>query len=179
MNIKINDHQYTLRALEPEDLDFLYIIENDSSFWKFGASNVPYSKYVLRNYIATSNNDIYIDGQVRLIIETELKETIGMVDLVNFDPTHRRAELGIILLEAYRNKGIGQAVIKEICHYANKYLHLNQVYAIVDKNNYSCLQCLQRVGFIKGAVLKQWLFINNDYIDAIILQYIFHEKNIV
>ena len=47
MNIKINDHQYTLRALEPEDLDFLYIIENDSSLWKFGASNVPYSKYVL------------------------------------------------------------------------------------------------------------------------------------
>ena len=30
-----------LRAMEPEDLDLLYQIENDSSIWHVGTNNVP------------------------------------------------------------------------------------------------------------------------------------------
>ena len=41
-----------LRALEPEDLDWLYRIENDEHVWKWGNSNVPYSRYALKKYIA-------------------------------------------------------------------------------------------------------------------------------
>ena len=33
-----------LRALEPEDLDFLYEMENDESLWEVGSTNVPYSR---------------------------------------------------------------------------------------------------------------------------------------
>ena len=58
MQVSTNAQRYTLRALEPEDLELLYSIENDDSIWKIGASNVPYSKYVLRDYIANSHNDI-------------------------------------------------------------------------------------------------------------------------
>lgn len=31
----------TLRAMEPEDLEVLYTIENDRSLWDMGTSNVP------------------------------------------------------------------------------------------------------------------------------------------
>ena len=50
--------QIRLRALEPEDLDFLYTIENDVSLWNVGNANVPYSRYVLHDYIAHASNDI-------------------------------------------------------------------------------------------------------------------------
>lgn len=171
MQVSTNAQRYTLRALEPEDLELLYSIENDDSIWKIGASNVPYSKYVLRDYIANSHNDIYMDGQVRLMIENEPKEAIGLVDLINFNPTHNRAELAIVLIEPYRYQGIGQAVVKEICRYADEILHLNQIYAIVDKNNQPCLQCLQSIGFEEGAVLKRWLYTDKAYTDALLLQY--------
>ena len=36
-----------LRAMEPEDLDFLYEIENNERIWDISATNVPYSHYVL------------------------------------------------------------------------------------------------------------------------------------
>ena len=36
-----------LRAIEPEDLELLYKIENDVRLWNVGATNVPYSKYTL------------------------------------------------------------------------------------------------------------------------------------
>ena len=49
--------QVHLRATEPEDLDILYKIENDDSLWNLGNTNVPYSKYVLHDYIAHATND--------------------------------------------------------------------------------------------------------------------------
>ena len=33
-----------LRALEPEDLDVLYSIENDIELWSVGYTTVPYSR---------------------------------------------------------------------------------------------------------------------------------------
>ena len=75
-----------LRAIEPEDLDLLYLIENDTRLWNVGTTNVPYSRYTLHDYIATSSDDIYADRQVRLIIGNEDGQTVGMCDLVHFEP---------------------------------------------------------------------------------------------
>ena len=36
-----------LRAIEPEDLDILYGIENDMSLWNDSITSVPYSRYML------------------------------------------------------------------------------------------------------------------------------------
>ena len=60
-----------LRALEPEDLELLYRIENDVELWNVGTSNVPYSRWTLHEYIANSTGDIYTDHQVRLMIEND------------------------------------------------------------------------------------------------------------
>ena len=31
-----------LRAMEPEDLDYIYNLENDTEIWSMGVTNVPY-----------------------------------------------------------------------------------------------------------------------------------------
>ena len=129
-----------LRALEPEDLDILYMIENDTGLWNVGTTNVPYSRYTLHEYIARATNDIYTDRQVRLMAENEADEVVGIVDLVNFDPQHQRAELGIVIMNDYRRKGYATAAVEEILHYAQRILHLHQLYAIVDKQNTAALQ---------------------------------------
>ena len=76
--VKVN-----LRAMEPEDLDLLYRIENDHELWSLGSTNVPYSRYALHEYMANSTGDIYTDKQVRLIIENEDRVTVGLADLTN------------------------------------------------------------------------------------------------
>ena len=48
-----------LRAAEPEDLDLMYLIENDIALWAMGSSNVPYSMYTLRQFIEQTSNDIH------------------------------------------------------------------------------------------------------------------------
>ena len=53
-----------LRAIEPEDLDLLYRIENDTQLWNVGATNVPYSRFLLHGFISSSTGDIYTDKQL-------------------------------------------------------------------------------------------------------------------
>ena len=36
-----------LRALEPEDLEFIYRVENDERVWEVSATQTPYSKFLI------------------------------------------------------------------------------------------------------------------------------------
>ena len=42
------EHIY-LRALEPEDLEFIHAIENDESVWEISSTITPYSKFLINN----------------------------------------------------------------------------------------------------------------------------------
>lgn len=160
-----------LRAMEPEDLDLLYTIENNRELWNVGTTNVPYSRYALHNYIANSSSDIYVDRQVRLMIEDEEKSVIGIIDIVNFDPQHLRAEVGIVIQQAHRGKGYGQAAMKKIIAYAHLTLHLHQLYAFIATDNAHSVRLFENMRFAKGAILKDWLYDGEIYHDAVIMQF--------
>ena len=165
--------QIKLRAIEPEDLDLLYRIENDVELWNVGTSNVPYSRFLLHEYVANNKNDIYSDGQVRMMVENLDGQVVGVVDLVNFDPSNRRAEVGLIILNSYRHQGYGTAVLGQITDYALRILHLHQLYAYIDINNKSSLQLFQKAGFVVAAEIKDWLFDGAKYRDSVLVQYVF------
>ena len=159
-----------LRALEPEDLDFLYEMENDESLWEVGSTNVPYSRQMLLDYIATASADIYADKQVRFIIENEAHERVGIIDLMNFDPRHQRAEVGIVVKKEYQGQGFARLALKHLLQYATNLLHLHQIYAIVGCDNAGCLKLLKSFGFQGDICLKDWIFSGKEYGDAYFLQ---------
>lgn len=110
-----------LRALELEDLDFLYQIENDDRLWELGVSNVPYSRRVLLDYITSASADIYVDNQVRLIVENEQNEQVGILDLTDFDPRHHRAELGIVIKRSFRGRVTRRLLYHACCNMLGMY----------------------------------------------------------
>jgi len=160
-----------LRAMEPTDLDFLYQIENDSDIWDVGLTNVPYSRYTLHNYVATASSDIFADRQVRLMIETAQQELVGVVDLVNFDPRHLRAEVGLVILKNQRRKGYGSAAIAKMLDYARRICHLHQVYAVVDEQNLASQKLFSGMGFQTTSELKNWLFDGENHRNALLMQF--------
>lgn len=166
-----------LRAMEPEDLDLLYQIENDTKLWNIGLTNVPYSRYVLHDYIATSSGDIYTDKQVRLIIENEERQTIGLVDIMNFNPQNRRAEMGIVVQEAFRQKGYGKDAIQKVMRYAKEVLHLHQLYVVVNSSQKLTIGLFLRMGFKETCQLTDWLYDGEVYHDATLLQYCLSSEN--
>ena len=163
----------SLRAIEPEDLDLLYRIENDVRLWNVGTSNVPYSRYVLHDYVANVTNDIYADRQVRMMIDNAEGQTVGIVDLVNFDPANRRAELGLIILNDFRRQGYATATLHQICDYARRILHLHQLYAYVDVHNEASLALFRKAGFSAAVRMPDWLCDGDSYHDAWLMQRLF------
>ena len=165
--------------MEPEDLDLLYSIENDPDVWDVGVSNVPYSRYVLRDFIAQSSGDAYTDGQVRLIVETvEGGEVVGVADLVNYSPKHCRAEVGIVIECRHRRRGYAAEAVDLLADYAQRILHLHQLYAVVAERNDSALRLFTGRGFVRAASLPDWLYDGHGYHAAILLQRVLNSEEV-
>lgn len=160
-----------LRAMEPEDLDALYRIENDRDVWDVGENNVPYSRYILHDYIANASADIYADKQVRMVVENEEGQLVGVADVVNFCPSHARAEVSIVICREHRKKGYARAAIRQIMDYALRTLHLHQLYAVVREDNMPSLNLFSSLGFKSKMVLDDWLFDGKDYHNAVVMQF--------
>ncbi|MCR5270803.1 MAG: GNAT family N-acetyltransferase [Prevotella sp.] len=158
-----------LRAMEPEDLELLYTIENDMNIWGVSATNVPYSHYVLHDYMAQVTGDIYTDKQVRLVIENDDKAVVGLVDLVNFDPKNNRVELGLIIQKPFRRQGYSEATMLMLHNYASAVLHLHQIYAVIAVANKPSLMLFKKLGYHQSEELKDWLFDGKTYQSAVIV----------
>jgi len=147
-----------LRALEPEDLELLYRWENDAALWTVGNTLAPYSRYVLKDYIARSQQSIYEAGQLRLMIEHKAtKSGIGLADLYDFDPHNRRAGVGILLDPQQRGKGFATDALQLLARYAFQFLRLHQLYAHIPLANEPCRALFLRCRFRITARLTDWL----------------------
>ncbi len=167
------EHIY-LRALEPEDLEFIYTIENDESVWEVSHTQTPYSRFLIRQYLENAHQDIYEAKQLRLAIcKKDTAETIGLIDLFDFDPQHSRAGIGILIHQVHdRNKGTGAEVLQLLVNYAFVHLQLHQLYANIAEDNQPSLQLFTKFGFQKIGVKKQWNKIGGQFKDEILFQII-------
>jgi diamine N-acetyltransferase len=160
-----------LRALEPEDLEFLYQLENNMDVWEISGTVTPYSKNVLQFYLENAHRDIYDVKQLRLVICSQDKEPLGLIDLFDFDPKNKRAGLGIVIVdEKNRNKGIGAESIGLLCNYAFEVLDLKQLYANILEENRGSIHLFEKMGFKSVGVKKDWIFSNGQYKNEILFQ---------
>ena len=147
-----------LRALEPEDLEFLYHWENNMQLWSTGSAMIPYSRFALKQYIESQPEDLYVSKQLRLMIDlrTESK-TIGTLDLFDFDPHHGRAGIGILIDPDYQSKSLGSQALELFIQYAFNFLKLKQIYCNVAEDNKNSLALFQKQGFQISGKLHSWL----------------------
>ena len=163
-------HSLRLRALEPEDLDMLYRIENDEHLWAIGPTSVPYSRYALHDYVAHQSGDIYQDRQVRLVIELANGQVAGLVDIVEFDPKNLRAEVGVVVEQPLRRQGIARQALETLHSYALSTLHLRQLYAVVASDNEASLSLFRQLGYTDNTQLRDWLYDGRCFRDALLMQ---------
>lgn len=165
-----------LRAPELSDLDFLFHIENDTRQWIVSACKTPYSRYQLQQYIETNSHDIYVDKQMRLMMELrETHQPIGAIDLFDYNPSACRAEIGLIVDAAHRGKGYAKEALQLMCEYAEHVLDLHQLYAYVHTDNVVARQLFLRCGFREVAILDDWTFSDRKYRSVVLCQRIFEK----
>jgi len=165
-----------LRAIEPADLDIIYEWENDPENWLISNTITPFSKHVLTRYIEHAHKDIHEARQLRLMIDLmddsgDTKETIGTLDLFDFDPVHERAGLGILIAnQENRMKGFAYESLSILIQYSFKTLHLHQLYCNISNDNQASLNLFKKLGFVEIGIKRDWLREDSGWMDVHLLQ---------
>ena len=150
-----------LRKIEPSDLPFLYQWENDVTMWADSDTHNPLSRHDLHQYIENTTGDIYRDGQLRLIIESNdatqpTTSILGCIDLFDFDARNRKAAIGMYISPDARGNGVGKQAVQLLEDYAFGFLHLRMLYAIISVHNTPCSHIYEQIGYSPSSLLKDW-----------------------
>lgn len=160
----------SLRAPEPEDLEVMLSFENDESIWEQSSATGPYSRYQLKRFLHESQNDLFVDRQLRLMIVLSTGEVAGIVDLSTFDPRHNRAEVGVVIRKEFRRRGIGRKALALLEHHSFNLLGIHQLYALVREDNTASLSLFHSCGYIQSGCLKEWYRSGVGFRDVIVFQ---------
>ena len=174
----LKDNTIYLRAVEPDDLDFLYKSENDSSLWIHGNTLSPYSKNTIKQYIEEAQQyDVFESNQLRLIIcSSKDDKRLGAIDLYDIECHHSRTGMGLFVIEECRNKGYATNAIELIKEYCFDFLNLHQIYVHVATSNVTSIHLFKSMNFTEVGILKDWIFTIGKYEDVLVLQ-ILSDKN--
>lgn len=168
--MQLKNSNIILRALEPEDLDVLYKWENDTPFWFTGNTVSPYSRFDLKQYIATAPKTVYDQGFIKLVIERASDgEKLGVVDLFDYDHHNSRAEVGIYIDDAYRRMGYGYQAVELITDYGLNFLHIHQLYCHIPASNCGTEALFTKAGYKRTAVLPQWIKTTEGFSDVVMM----------
>ncbi|WP_179320247.1 GNAT family N-acetyltransferase [Winogradskyella helgolandensis] len=169
--VSLKGNHIYLRALEPEDLDFVYTIENDTTLWELSDTQTPYSRFLIKQYLENAQQDIYEAKQLRLAICDANDFTIGLIDVFDFDVKNKRAGIGILIQdEENRHRGYGKEALQLLVDYCFETLLLHQVYANISEQNQASLKLFETNGFQKIGLKKDWSFDGKTYANEFILQ---------
>ncbi|WP_306639526.1 GNAT family N-acetyltransferase [Sanyastnella coralliicola] len=169
--MKLQGQRSFLRAVEPHDVNHFFKWENDTDNWLVSGTTSPFSRNDLEKYIR-GIRDVYADRQLRLVICTE-ERPVGAIDLFDFDPTHLRAGVGILIGEKEeREQGVAYDALTTLIEYGFDVLHLHQIYANIPANNHASVALFEKAGFELTATRKQWLKGSDGYIDELFYQLI-------
>ncbi|EAE2396191.1 spermidine N1-acetyltransferase [Listeria monocytogenes] len=166
-----------LRPLEREDLKFVHRLNNDAKIMSYWFEE-PYEAFVELQELYDKH--IHDQSERRFILELD-GQMVGLVELMEIDYIHRRAEFQIIIDPKFQGHGYAVSATKLAMKYAFHVLNMHKLYLVVDKVNEKAIHVYEKVGFIREGELIDEFFVDGTYHDAIrmcIFQHQYREKDI-
>ena len=162
----IKNDTIALRCAEPEDAKQIFRWENDRDIWRVSGTHVPYSRFQIEQFLL-GNNDLASQKQLRLMIDlNETGESIGCIDIFDYDTFNQRAGLGILIDQAHRQQGFAKAALALCVEYLFHDVLLHQVYCSIDETNTESQQLFLGQGFELCGKQKEWIKTKNGYLDV-------------
>ena len=97
------------------------------------------------------------------IVLKENNKFIGTLGLNGLQLKNKKAEIGYEIHPLYWRKGYTSEAIKEVLRYSFLELELNRIGAVVYLENEASSNLLEKLGFKKEGVLRDYLFQNNSF----------------
>ena len=162
----IKNDTITLRCAEPEEAGQIVLWENDRDIWRVSGTHVPYTRFQIEQFLL-GNNDLLSNKQLRLMIDlTKSGQSIGCIDIFDYDGINQRAGLGILIDKAFRQQGYAKAALALCIEYLFKDVMLHQVSCSIDETNAESQQLFVSQGFELCGRRKDWLKTSEGYLDV-------------
>lgn len=153
------DTSVRLRPLEREDLPFVHKMDNNASVMRYWFEE-PFETFA--ELAALYEEHIHDQGERRFVVEHQGQKA-GLVELVEIDHVHRRAEFQIIIAPDFQGKGLATHATRLAMDYGFSVLNLYKLYLIVDQDNKKAFHVYSKLGFkIEGELIHEF-FINGEY----------------
>lgn len=159
----MSDVPIRLRPLEREDLRFIHNLDNNAVIMRYWFEE-PYEAFV---ELAELYDKHIHDQMERRFVVDKGGESCGLVEVIEIDYIHRRAEFQIIIAPSHQGQGMGERATRMALDYAFQVLNLYKVYLLVDSENSKAIHIYEKIGFETEGVLQQEFFINGMYRDAV------------
>lgn len=158
-----------LRAVEPEDADFMLECEADRDSSKWNDCRAPMSKSQLLTYALTYDADPFASRQLRLIVQKG-EVSIGILDLYEISERDSRAFVGICIHPLFRKKGYGLKTLNLLRLFNEEKLGLDRIFAKVSSDNPAALALFDKAGYTRIALLPRWHKLGLKFHDFFLLQ---------
>lgn len=157
-----NRENVVIRPLEREDLKFVHGLDNNATIMRYWFEE-PYEAFV--ELVDLYNKHIHDQSERRFIVDRD-GESIGLVELVEINHIHRRAEFQIIIAPEWQNRGYATLAARLVMAYAFDVLNLYKLYLVVDMENVHARRLYAKLGFAEEGVLRREFFVNGSYHDV-------------
>lgn len=157
-----------LRGLEKEDLRgnmFNWANDQEVTYYMYLGLKPNSAEVMEKEYddLMASDKDVAF-----AMIDKKSKSHIGNAGLYTINWLYRSAEYRVIIGEkSYWNKGYGSEVARLVLDYGFNKLNLNKIWLGVNAENKGAVASYKKSGFKEEGVLRDEIYRNGRYYDAI------------
>lgn len=162
----------TLRPLERDDLHFVHQLNNNRTVMGYWFEE-PYESFVELEELYRKH--IHDQSERRFIVQDGERKRVGLVELVEIDHLHRRAEFLIMTAPEHQSRGYARAATQLAINYAFRVLNLYKLYLLVDVDNARAIAIYEAAGFQREGVLTDEYFSDGRYHSVVRMRLFQHE----
>lgn len=153
---------FTIRAFEPEDIeDLTEALNQPRATW--GTMQLPYASLAQRR--------ARLEGwkPAMSLAAVVAGKVVGEISLQTFDNPRRKhaGSIGMVVHDAHAGKGIGSALLGEVCNQADRWLNLARLELTVWTDNARAIGLYEKFGFEREGVLRSYAWRDGAYADAL------------
>lgn len=163
----IETERLILREIREDDLDRIYEIFSNMMVTQFYGQEPITTKDQALGFISHFKNLHLEKKGIRWGIERRnIKGLIGTIGFHLWSPKHLRAEIGYEILPDYWGKGYAKESILNCISYGFNEMKLHRIGAVVFVENQNSNKLLEKIGFEKEGILKDYMYQNGQFYDT-------------
>ena len=164
----IQTDRLTLRKPTEEDIIPMLLLSQDEEVMEFYGMEVFKEEKQSREEIEWFLKIWKEKTGARWMISLkEDPKMIGDIGFYDYKKKHRKAEIGYKLARSHWRKGYMTEALIAILEYVFKETDINRLQAVVDPRNPASFLLLEKCGFLREGILRDYEFEKGDYVDLI------------